>query len=161
MTSVAPAVVPSITRRNALGGLLAAAGAIAVPAFSASHEANAATLSQGYRALSLAKTFCGRTPYVYGGTTPRGFDCSGLTQYVYRKQGIRIPRTAQAQRGAMRRISRASARPGDLVFFHSGRSVYHVGIYAGNGKMVDAGSRRSGIKHRTIWSRSVSFGTLR
>lgn len=154
-------LVSTLDRRTALGGLLGAAAAVAVPAAFMPKSAEAATLSQGMRALALAKTFCGRTPYVYGGTTPRGFDCSGLTQYVYRRQGISLPRTAAAQRRATRRISKAAARPGDLVFFHSGRSVYHVGIYAGGNKMVDAGSRRSGIKYRTIWSRSVSFGTKR
>lgn len=151
----------TMNRRTALGGLLGAAAAVAVPAALLPANAEAATLAQGARALALAKTFCGRIPYVYGGTTTRGFDCSGMTQYVYRRQGISLPRTAQQQRNATRRISKAQARPGDLIFFHSGRSVYHVGLYAGGNMMVDAGSRRSGIKYRGIWSKSVSFGTKR
>lgn len=73
-------------------------------------------------------------PYVWGGTTPRGFDCSGFTKYVFNKAGIKLPRVSRAQYAYTRKISRSQARPGDLVFF--GSPVHHVGIYMGNGYMI-------------------------
>lgn len=83
--------------------------------------------------VRIAQQYHG-VPYVWGGTTPRGFDCSGFTQYVYRKAGINIPRTASAQQSAARRVY--TPQPGDLVF--SGFPAYHVSIYAGNGYEVSA-----------------------
>ncbi|WP_456268582.1 C40 family peptidase [Kushneria sp. AK178] len=76
------------------------------------------------------------TPYKYGGTTPAGMDCSGLTQASLMAAGIEIPRTSQQQFDALEHIDRA--RPGDLMFFGSGGSVSHVGIYMGNNRMIHA-----------------------
>ncbi|ART63357.1 C40 family peptidase [Kushneria marisflavi] len=76
------------------------------------------------------------TPYRYGGTTPSGLDCSGLTQTSLLAAGIEIPRTSQQQFDALERIDRA--RPGDLMFFGSGNRVSHVGIYMGNNQMIHA-----------------------
>src|SRR5204863_2033174 len=72
--------------------------------------------------------------YRYGGTTTAGFDCSGFTSYVYRQVGKSIPRTAEAQRAASSKVS--NPVPGDLIFF--GYPAYHVGIFAGAGKMYDS-----------------------
>ena len=72
--------------------------------------------------------------YVYGGSTPAGFDCSGYTQYVFGKAGISLPRTAEEQRQATTPVT--NPQPGDLVFF--GSPAHHVGIYAGDGMMWDA-----------------------
>jgi len=102
------------------------------------------------------------TPYRYGGTTPAGFDCSGFTRWAFAQVGRTLPRTSAAQAGAVRRVSAADARPGDLVFFGSGGSVYHVGIYAG----TDAGRRmlwhspRPGddVSRDPIWTTSVFYG---
>ena len=94
-------------------------------------------------AAALAKRLVG-DPYSYGGTSPAGFDCSGLTQFVYRHagHGKRIRRTAEDQFLQFRPISHKSARPGDLVFFHEtgdpGSYVYHVGVYEGGDDMVAA-----------------------
>jgi cell wall-associated NlpC family hydrolase len=77
--------------------------------------------------------------YVYGGTTPAGFDCSGYTQYVFDKVGLSLPRTAEQQRQATTPVT--NPQPGDLVFF--GSPAHHVGIYAGNGKMWD--SEQTGV----------------
>ncbi|WP_026459946.1 C40 family peptidase [Schaalia suimastitidis] len=88
--------------------------------------------------VSIAMQYIG-TPYVYGGTTPAGFDCSGFTQYVYALAGISIPRTSGAQGAAGTKISYAEAQPGDLVWHAYG----HVGIYAGNGMVIEA--RRPGV----------------
>lgn len=99
-------------------------------------------------------------PYRYGGTTPRGFDCSGYAQYVYRSAGVSIPRTASAQRAATTRISRSQARPGDLVFFHrSGTTrAYHVGIYAGGNQLWHAPMPGQRVKKANIWTSKVTFG---
>lgn len=84
-------------------------------------------------------------PYVAGGTSPRGFDCSGFTQYIYRQLGISIPRTCDGQLGSGLIIPKDKLQCGDLVLFqrttsHKGIST-HVGIYLGDGKLIHAGSR--------------------
>lgn len=115
--------------------------------------------SVGARIVAEARRFVGNTPYVWGGTTPRGFDCSGYTQYVYRHVGApRLPRTAEQQRRADRRIPRRLARPGDEVFYLSHGSAYHVAIYAGHGMQYAAADPRDGIRYQRIWAR-VQFGT--
>lgn len=83
------------------------------------------------------------TPYVWGGTTPSGFDCSGFTQYVYGQLGVQIPRTSQEQATIGTPVaSLAVAQPGDLLFFAgsdgTASSPGHVGIYLGNDQMIDA-----------------------
>lgn len=97
-----------------------------------------APASRSGRILSIAASLAG-IYYVYGGTTPAGFDCSGYTQYVFGKAGISLPRTAEAQRQASTRVS--DPQPGDLVFF--GSPAHHVGIYAGNHMMWD--SEQTGV----------------
>ena len=83
-------------------------------------------------AASIALRYLG-VPYVYGGASPRGFDCSGLVMYVYSQLGISLPHYTVAQWNATQPVS--SPAPGDLVFFDG---LGHVGIYIGNGQMVDA-----------------------
>jgi peptidoglycan DL-endopeptidase CwlO len=73
-------------------------------------------------------------PYVYGGSTPAGFDCSGLVRYAYRGAGISLAHSSYAQWDAGRRVRRRSLRPGDLVLFGMG----HVGLYVGGGRFVHA-----------------------
>lgn len=103
--------------------------------------------------LAIAASLSG-IPYVYGGSTPAGFDCSGFTMYIFAKVGISLPRTAAAQQAAATRVS--NPQPGDLVFF--GYPAYHMGIYAGNGMMYD--SPRTGLSSglRAIWSSSATYG---
>ena len=103
--------------------------------------------------VGIAKSLFG-IPYVYGGSTPSGFDCSGLTSYVYRQAGISIPRTASAQKAAATAVS--SPRPGDLVFF--GYPVYHVGIYVSPGTMIDAQRPGTTIGYHSIWTRPSGYG---
>ncbi|EOR70628.1 cell wall-associated hydrolase (invasion-associated proteins) [Thermobifida fusca TM51] len=82
-------------------------------------------------------------PYVWGGTGPHGYDCSGLVQGAWRAAGVQIPRTTWEQRAALPPVSRDQLQPGDLIFFHT-MSNYppptHVGMYIGDGKMVHAGN---------------------
>ncbi len=79
-------------------------------------------------------------PYVYGGTTPDGFDCSGLVQYSYAQAGIKLPRTTGEQLKSGARISLSSAEPGDLLFYEIGGGL-HVALYVGDGRAVHAPAR--------------------
>lgn len=82
-------------------------------------------------------------PYVFGGNTPSGFDCSGYTKYVYEKAGIHLPRLADEQYTVGTSVSRANLKPGDLVFFETYEpGASHSGIYVGNGKFISATSSR-------------------
>jgi peptidoglycan DL-endopeptidase CwlO len=96
----------------------------------------------GSSVVSLAEQFLG-TPYVWGGSAPGGFDCSGLVQYVYAQLGVHLPRTSEEQATVGTPVSGLSAaRPGDLLFFAGSDGTAsapgHVGIYIGNGQMIDA-----------------------
>lgn len=94
--------------------------------------------ASGAEAVRIAKSYIG-VPYVYGGTTPNGFDCSGFVQYVYRQMGISINRVAadQARNGVY--VAKEDLQPGDLVFFAKpGRTIHHVGMYVGNGQYIHA-----------------------
>ena len=91
---------------------------------------------KGAQAVTFAKEHLG-VPYKWGGTTPAGFDCSGLVQHTYRRLGVELPRVSRDQARAGRAVaSLADAIPGDLVAF--GHPVDHIGIYAGDNKMVVA-----------------------
>ena len=142
-----------------------------------SHRASKpkAKVNQNYRAkhrMSFnedAATYVKRmegVPYEYGGTTPAGFDCSGLTQYIYRHYGKRIQRTAEDQFLEFRPISKKRAWGGDLVFFHVDSNpnsyVYHVGVYEGGDDMVAATPAGSDVQWQNFsWAGdTVTFGTL-
>lgn len=90
------------------------------------------------------------TPYVYGGATPRGFDCSGLVQYSYKKAGIDVPRTSRGQYRSAEPVPVAAARPGDLVFFASGQKISHVGIYLGDDDFIHAPETGQSVKISSI-----------
>jgi cell wall-associated NlpC family hydrolase len=88
--------------------------------------------------ISYAEQFIG-VPYVWGGTSPNGFDCSGFVQYVYAHFGVSIDRTSQAQFGDGVAVSQSDLQPGDLVFFHDdGSGPGHVGMYIGGGNIIHA-----------------------
>ncbi|MDH6228106.1 NlpC/P60 family protein [Streptomyces sp. MJP52] len=151
--------VPSLLTRAGTASVLTFAafgGGIVVPGLAA--EAQAATA--GSKALKVAASKKG-TPYRYGATGPHAFDCSGLTLYSFRKAGKALPRTAAQQYNRTTRVSTAKRRPGDLVFFHSGSRVYHVGIYAGSGKLWHAPKSGDVVRLQRIWTRSVWYGRVR
>ncbi len=110
------------------------------------------------RVIAKARSRAG-SPYVYGATGPHAFDCSGLTQWVYGKVGKRLPRTSDAQAGAVRRVRKP--RRGDLVFFHNGGNVYHVGIYAGHNKIWHASRPGHPVAKDPIWTSGVFYGRVR
>jgi cell wall-associated NlpC family hydrolase len=144
-------------------GTIAGTMAVSLAFFPGTASAHTASFNQ--RAASYVETFIGQVPYTYGGTSPSsGFDCSGLTQYVYGHYGKSIPRTAQEQFDHFRSESRSRAWGGDLVFFHENSSpespVYHVAIYEGGNHIVSATDPAQGIAWQTIWSPDVTFGTI-
>lgn len=105
----------------------------------------------GNRVVAYAKKFLG-TPYVYGGSTPSGFDCSGFTSYVYKQLGYNINRTANDQLANGIAVSRSELKPGDLVMFkRAGNStVHHVGIYVGDGMMIHSPQTGDVVKLTSI-----------
>lgn len=107
--------------------------------------------------FNVAKQYIG-TPYVYGGATPAGFDCSGYVMFVYAQFGINLPHSASAQGAMGTRISLADAQPGDVVIMLGGA---HDGFYAGNGNIMDAPDVGRSISIRPIWTSDyyiVRFG---
>jgi cell wall-associated NlpC family hydrolase len=96
--------------------------------------------------IAYAKSQIGKR-YVSGGEGPSGFDCSGFTKRAYARAGLRLPHSSTAQAARARSISRAAARPGDLVV-----GPGHVGIYMGRGMMIDAGNHRTGVIYRKLYS---------
>lgn len=103
--------------------------------------------ASGSAVVAYANQFIGY-PYVYGGTSPSGFDCSGFTSYVYRHFGVSLNRTAAAQASNGISVSKSNLQPGDLLFFCS--PINHVGIYIGGGRMVHAANKTRGVTTDTI-----------
>ena len=110
-----------------------------------SGSSSSSSTSLGQQIAAFGMQYVGY-PYVYGGTSPSGFDCSGFVQYIYRQFGYSINRTATAQLANGYYVSYDSLMPGDLVFFGSGSSASHVGMYIGGGEFVHAANSRSGVK---------------
>lgn len=116
---------------------------------------------RGEKLLRVARRQNG-DPYAYGAAGPNRFDCSGLTQFVYRVAlGKRLPHSSSAQVGRTKRITRKAARPGDLVFFHDGGGVYHVAVYAGGNRIWHAPGTGKRVTRAQIWTRSHFFGRVR
>jgi hypothetical protein len=98
-------------------------------------------------------------PYVWGGTTPKGFDCSGFTQYVFKQHGISIPRVTQSQVLIGSAVSKSNLKKNDLVFFDTYTKNGHVGIYIGAGNFIHASSS-SGVTvgniNSSYWKKKYS-----
>ena len=104
--------------------------------------------NKGQEVVNYAMQYKG-CRYVYGGTSPKGFDCSGFTQYVYKHFGISLNRTAASQASNGKAVSRSNLQPGDVIMF--GKSgINHVGIYIGSGKIVHAANPSRGVTIDTI-----------
>jgi cell wall-associated NlpC family hydrolase len=107
----------------------------------------APTVSKAQMVIDESKKYIG-TPYLWGGSTPAGFDCSGFTSYVFNKIGVTIPRTAATQWSGLKAVS--NPNPGDLVFFETyAPGPTHVGIYLGNNQFIQAGSKGVSIADMT------------
>ncbi|MGO3024514.1 MAG: C40 family peptidase [Brevibacterium sp.] len=100
--------------------------------------------SKAEQVIAIAKQYVG-TPYVMGGTSPSGWDCSGYTSFVYGKVGVDLPRTSSAQKGAGQVVSASEAKSGDIIW-----SPGHIGIYAGDGMMYDAGNSSVDTSYRSV-----------
>ena len=143
---VAPVEQPQQTSRSATRSATRTSTAAAAATSSAQRQAASGSI------VDIARSLLG-IYYVYGGTTPAGFDCSGFTQYVYAHAGISIPRTATAQMNAATIVS--NPQPGDLVFTVSGGIATHVGIYTGPGMMIDSPRTGKATSERAIFSGNV------
>jgi len=144
---------------------VALAALIIVPsAASAAPSATAqiayAARMRSYHIVAAARAQRGK-PYRFGARGPSAFDCSGLTGYAYHSVRINLPRTADGQFRTARRIAKATARPGDLVFWVSGGHAYHVAVYAGAGQVWHAPKPGQRVQLTSIWSWSqVRFGRI-
>lgn len=103
----------------------------------------------GKQVVKVAEEFIG-APYRSGGTTTDGVDCSGLTFTVYRRIGVRLPRTSDEQARAGNHIDRDELRAGDLVFFGKGSNVTHVGIYSEDGEFIHASTRARSVRYDSL-----------
>lgn len=113
----------------------------------------AAPSSKASSLISYANGYLG-VPYVRGGSSPKGFDCSGFTQYVFKKFGVTLPRTAASQAGSCASVARDSLKSGDLVFFRSPSTtkIAHVGIYIDGGRFIHSSSPGDVVKTDTLTS---------
>lgn len=105
-------------------------------------------------ALRIANQQAGK-PYRWGAAGPGSFDCSGLVRYAFSKVGRSLPHSSSALRATTKRISKTAAQPGDLIFIPG-----HVGIYAGNGKMVDSPRAGRSVSLRRIYTSSYTVGRV-
>jgi murein DD-endopeptidase len=137
--------------------LLALAGCASTPptASSGSTKWHVADGAAGHALKMVGK------PYRYGGSSPAGFDCSGLVLYSYKQAGVALPHNTDQQRSASRSIKVSELRRGDLLFFNQqGKRYGHVGIYAGDGKFVHAPSSGKSVRSDRLdnpyWKKHLS-----
>lgn len=110
----------------------------------------------GSEIVAYAKSFLG-TPYVHGGSSPKGFDCSGFTQYVYAHFGGSLPRTSAGQYGTGDYVEKSQLKPGDLVFFTSSSRISHVGIYVGGGSFIHSPQSGEDVKISSFSSTTLKY----
>ncbi|PUB32105.1 cell wall-associated NlpC family hydrolase [Promicromonospora sp. AC04] len=117
----------------------------------AAEAAAEAAAERGASVVSIAMRYLG-VPYVWGGTTPSGFDCSGFTSYVYAQVGIDLPRTSSAQRYAGTVVPWSEAQPGDMIW-----TPGHIAIYAGDGMQIEAPVPGKSVRYTSIWQSGPTF----
>lgn len=112
------------------------------------HQALSSTAIE--KAISAAESQKGK-PYAWGGTGPNSFDCSGLVQHSFKQAGVSLPRVAHDQVNSGTRVTYANAKRGDVLYWaDSGGYAYHVAIYLGGGRMIDAPSSGGNIAERDV-----------
>lgn len=146
----ASAKEPIFFKNGASTGVAPSAAALKASANYIASGVTSSVLRQ--RVVSTAKQYQG-VPYVWAGTTPSGFDCSGFTQYVFKACGMTIPRTCQDQYTLGTYVSKDNLQPGDLVFFQNTykTGISHVGIYVGDGMFIHASSSK-GVTISNLYS---------
>ena len=107
------------------------------------------------KALAYAKQFIG-TPYVWGGTTPKGFDCSGFLQYTAAAAGLHLPRLSSQQAASGQRAAIGSLKPGDLVAF--GSDAHHIAYYLGNGQILESPHTGASVRIRSLGKNENAWG---
>jgi cell wall-associated NlpC family hydrolase len=129
------------------------------PSASATRSIQVSAASRASRVVAIAASKSGDW-YRFGAAGPSQFDCSGLTEYVFKQVGVSLPHFADSQKRYGVAVSWAQARPGDLVVFLSGGYGYHVGIYAGGGYMYDAPHEGATVGRHKIYGSNVVFRRL-
>lgn len=109
------------------------------------------SLTDNTSLIEFAKKYIG-VPYVYGGTTPSGFDCSGFVQYVFSNFGVKLSRTTYTQVNEGVAVSKENLKTGDLVFFGTASNVSHVGIYISDGNFIHASKPGDTVKINSLYS---------
>jgi cell wall-associated NlpC family hydrolase len=134
----------------------ALAGTALVPVTATQAQAEESLAMRAYRVAQAEEG----APFRWGAAGPYSFDCSGLTRYAYKRAGANIPRTAEDQYDSALHIRPEHRRVGDLVFFHYGPSIYHVGFYAGRDKVLHAPKTGKVVRLERIWSHNVWYGRV-
>lgn len=116
--------------------------------------------SKGEQAVDVIKNYLG-VPYLWGGTSPSGFDCSGLVQYTYKQLGIDISRTSYTQVNDGRKVDKTELKAGDLIFFARQGDVHHVGMYIGNGQFIHAPQTGDVVKISNLSDRNDYYTARR
>ena len=132
---------------NVLSGKVAAGKPSSAPAPSRNNSGKSTSIN----IVNTAKKYLG-TRYIYGGTSPSGFDCSGFTQYVYKQMGVNIPRATTGQAYVGKSLSKSQLQAGDLIIFNNTYKAgpSHAGIYIGNGQFVHAANPSKGVRTDSI-----------
>jgi cell wall-associated NlpC family hydrolase len=148
--------VISTSRRTSIPGRRTSSGGTSTTRTSTSRTSTSGTTSRASAAavIATADRYVG-TRYVWGGTTPNGFDCSGFVQYVFRRHGVQLPRTSRQQAGVGQAVVTAleSLRPGDLMLFASnGSRIDHVAIYVGRNRIIHSSASGGGVAYDDLTS---------
>jgi murein DD-endopeptidase len=143
-----------------IGGVLLGFSGCASAPMASTAPAKTIAADRGDAAAALAAKMVGKS-YKYGGSSPSGFDCSGLVQYSFRQAGVTLPHNTVKQRSASRLVKVSELRRGDLLFFdQEGKKNSHVGVYLGDGKFVHAPSSGKSVRSDTLanpyWKKHLS-----
>lgn len=143
---------PKFFRRGKSTGIAPSASALNGTSSGTVAQVSSGSSLTGQAIVAEAQKYLG-TPYVYGGASPSGFDCSGLVYYVLKTLGYSPNRTPEAQYAQGTYVSKANLLPGDIVFFSgNGSTITHVGIYVGNGQFIHSPNSRSTVSYSSLTS---------